>query len=393
MYGLLSCFAAASIAQVAQLSPPESTQPALAASPASPGPTASTQLRDSFYLSHLFGFRFTSPQGYVITPSETQPSQKPTPPLQVLEIWQQADFLNRASLPEAPPIISITVYNNPKRLPLTHWKGELSRQDDRPITVAGRKGITYSSTGLYESDNILIDSPDRRFVFRLAVGYMDSKAAIRKVFQEFVTSFTFDVTPDPKAASKWRINYSRLQNLLAAKNWSGADLETRAILQRLAGPRGDLLFNSKAVLARMPLQDLQTLDNLWSKASNGRFGFTAQQRIWQQATNRGSGAKARVEQFAQVIEWRRTQPSGQPRPDRLGLGKTPWRLDTELNYTTTAPVGHLPWVGISSSRLADMVNEASLGCGSCTVDAMYLAGDRYYDYLPAFFARFKPTTK
>jgi hypothetical protein len=260
------------------------------------------------------------------------------------------------------------------------------------MRVAGQPAIAYTSTGLYEYDNVVVASPDGRYVLRFTAGYMDAKAPIRRVFQELVSSFSFDVIPDPKAASKWRINYSRLQRLLATKNWQAADVETRAILQRLAGSKGDLMFNSKSVLPRIPLQELQTLDNLWSKASGGRFGFTAQQRIWQQVA-RGSGSpKVQAERFAQRVGWRRSQSLPQSNPIGIPLSGTWWRLDSELNYSASAPVGHLPWVGVSSSRLVDLLNESGPGCGSCTIDAVYLANDRYQDYLPALFAKFKTQT-
>jgi hypothetical protein len=343
-------------------------------------------LRDVFYLNDRFGFRIVVPSGYTIEPFGTK-SATPAP-LDVLELWQQADFVNRTSLPETPPIISIAVYDNAKRLPLTQWKGELSRTDDRPVTVAGQAAIAYTSTGLYESDNVLFSSPDGRYVFRLKVGYTDAKAPIRQTFQDVLASFTFDVSPDP-TASKWRINYSRLQRLLAAKDWQAADIETRAILQRLAGPQGDLLYSSKDVLPRLPLADLKTIDTLWSNASGGRFGFSAQQRLWQQVAKGSKNAKVQTERFAQRVGWRRTQPLPQNNPVGMEISGTLWRLDTELNYTTAAPIGHLPWVGVSSHVLTNLLNDRSQGCGSCTIDAMYLSSNRYEAYLPALFARFK----
>ena len=343
-------------------------------------------LRDVFYLSDRFGFRIVVPSGYTIEPFGTK-SATPAP-LDVLELWQKADFVNRTSLPETPPIISIAVYNNAKRLPLTQWKGELSRNDDRSLTVAGQAAIAYTSTGLYESDNVLFSNPDGRYVFRLKVGYTDAKAPIRQAFQDVLASFTFDVSPDP-TASKWRINYSRLQRLLAAKDWQAADIETRAILQRLAGPKGDLLYSSKDVLPRLPLADLKTIDTLWSTASGGRFGFSAQQRLWQQAAKGSKNAKVQTERFAQRVGWRRSQPLPQNNPIGMEISGTLWRLDTELNYTTAAPPGHFPWVGVSSYVLTDLLNDRSQGCGSCTIDAMYLSNNRYEAYLPALFARFK----
>lgn len=339
--------------------------------------------RDVFYLSDRFGFRFVLPKGHTLTPSEQTPSRQPNPPIQVLELWQQGDFLNRTSLPEMPPIIRITVYQNSPQLPLISWKGELSHKDDRTVKVAGQSAIAYTSTGLYESDNLLFRSPDNRYVLRLQGSYLKADDSIRKVFQEVVANFAFDVLTDRNNQKK--INYSRLQSLLTAKNWQGADVETRAILQRLhlmSGATGSLLFDSKSVLKNLPCEDLRTLDNLWTQASQGRFGYRVQQRLWQQTAS-VKNPKARVERFGQLVGWRSPKPLPNDNPIAMELGGIQWRLDPDLNYTSNAPTGQFPWIGLSSSLLVDYLSERSLGCGSCTIDALYLAGDRYYDSIPA----------
>lgn len=342
--------------------------------------------RDVFYLSD-YGFRFVIPRDYTITPTETGQAGQPTP-LSVIELWQEKDFLNRENLPETPPIIRVTVYKNAKQLPLSTWKGELSRNEERSITVAGQKAIAYSATGLYESDNVLFRSPDGRYVFRVQGDYNQQNDAIRKVFQHIVKTFTFDLVASPSAAKKWQINYGPLKSLLAASDWWRADVETRAIFWRLAKLQGrgaDLLYGSKALLAQLPCEDLRTLNTLWSQASRGRFGYTAQQRLWQRTASPAKPAKTRVEQFAQTVGWRRARPLPENSPFGVVLAGTQWRLDWELNPKITAPVGHLPWVGVSSHLLGDILTEP--GCGSCTPDAMYLANERYYDYVPALYSR------
>lgn len=364
------------------------TQPAIPSPIAQTAPVTkpSSPKRDVFYMSDRFGFRFVSPAGYVVVPGTIKPAPTPPVPAQTLEIWKRADYLNRANLPESPPIIRITVYNNSRKLPLKNWKGELSRNDDRVVTVAGQAAIAYTSTGLYESDNVVFASPDGRHVFRLTVGYISANDNIRKTFQEVVSSFTFDLVP-VGSSSKWRLNYDRLKTLLAAKNWQAADSETRAAfqrLQRLTNSNG-YLYETDKLFNRIPCNDLNTIDALWSQASSGRFGYRSQQRIWQQ-TSRLGNSKARVDQFGQLVGWRNTQE--QNNPDK-GVLNTPWRLDYELNYTANAPVGQFPWAGISSHLLQDFLEESSLGCGSCTIDAIYLAGDRYYKYVPALFSRLK----
>jgi len=384
-FGLFTALIAGISAQPAAIPTQAPTPEILAANPEAN--SATLQTSDIFYMSDRFGFRFVIPSGYTID-SGANSSAKPAS-LEVIEIWNQADYLNRDNLPEAPPIISLRIYSNPQKLPLAKWKGELSHNDDRPLTVAGQPALAYSSTGLYESDNVLVSSPDGRQVLRFQAGYQNSRDRIRQVFQEVHQSFSFDVLPRSNSTSQSRINYNRLQSLLAARNWQAADVETRAILQRLAGSKGDLLYSSKSVLSQLPCEDFRTVDNLWSKASAGRFGYKTQQRLWQQASTRTSNSKQRVERFGQAVGWRRTQPLPENNPIGLELSGTQWRLDSGLNYTATAPVGQFPWAGVSSTRLSDLINERSSGCGSCSIDAMNLASDRYYDYVPALFTRLK----
>ena len=114
-----------------------------------------------------------------------------------------------------------------------------------------------------------------------------------------VNSFTFDILNPSQPVSQWRIDYSNLQNFLNQRNWQAADLETRGIMFRLAGTGSDLLFDSKTVLAQLPCDDLRTIDRLWSTASQKRFGYNAQQRIWQQMNPRTNNSKQRVERFGQ----------------------------------------------------------------------------------------------
>ncbi|MEM8809998.1 MAG: hypothetical protein AAGF01_28605, partial [Cyanobacteria bacterium P01_G01_bin.38] len=60
---------------------------------------------------------------------------------------------------------------------------------------------------------------------------------------------------------------------------------------------------------------------------------------------------------------------------------------TEVDYDTSAPVGHLPWPGASSLMMERMLQESGAGCGSCSIDVMYLSSDRFADYLDTFLGR------
>ena len=85
-------------------------------------PAYSSPKRDIFYLSRQFGFRFVQPSGYVTVNATKSLSPKSNATVQVLEIWRQEDYANRIYLTESPAMLSITIYNNSRHLPLENWK-------------------------------------------------------------------------------------------------------------------------------------------------------------------------------------------------------------------------------------------------------------------------------
>ncbi|MCT7982813.1 serine/threonine-protein kinase [Laspinema sp. A4] len=115
------------------------------------------------------------------------------------------------------------------------------------------------------------------------------------------------------------INYSRLRDLLADQKWKQADEETRTLLCQAAGkyPRGYLFEDD---IAKMPCEDLQTIDRLWVNYSDSRFGFSIQSRIYE-GVGKDYGA------FCDRIGWKTYNPS----------------LPYEgIQFNLKAPIGHLP---------------------------------------------------
>lgn len=156
-----------------------------------PAPSLAASTLQNLYQSDRFGFRFSVPQDFILVPVTPNADSEILKPIQILELWQKADHLNRQVLPESPPLISLYIYKNPQRLSLKHWKEELSQGEDKAVKVAGQEAIAYTATGLYEFDHILVSSPDQRFVYRFQVGYIDAEAPIRQTFQQVITSFQF----------------------------------------------------------------------------------------------------------------------------------------------------------------------------------------------------------
>jgi len=127
--------------------------------------------------------------------------------------------------------------------------------------------------------------------------------------------------------------YQTLEALLKAGEWKQADQETYRLMITTVGKEAGQWFN-RADLENFPCEDLKTLDQLWVKYSNGKWGFSVQKKIWQEC---GSP-------MTYNDEWEKFG-------DRVG-----WRKDgnwIELNHFTfdlqLSPPGEFP-VGIVGKR-------------------------------------------
>jgi eukaryotic-like serine/threonine-protein kinase len=76
------------------------------------------------------------------------------------------------------------------------------------------------------------------------------------------------------------VDYTHLRNLLAAGKWKKADEETTRVMLKV-GDREEEGYLGKDDIEDFYCKDLRTIDQLWVKYSNGRFGFSVQKRIYQ----------------------------------------------------------------------------------------------------------------
>jgi hypothetical protein len=82
-------------------------------------------------------------------------------------------------------------------------------------------------------------------------------------------------------ASEKGIDYAKLRDLLQASKWREADRETYLRMLEAVGSKDGDWFRAEELQA-FPCADLQTIDRLWVKYSNGHFGFSVQRKIWQE---------------------------------------------------------------------------------------------------------------
>ncbi len=141
---------------------------------------------------------------------------------------------------------------------------------------------------------------------------------------------TANVTVD-ELASKKGVDYTRLRNLLKDGKWKEADQETAdrmcEVMRRKLEP--GLRIED---IQNFPCIDLRTIDQLWVRHSNGKFGFSVQKEIWQEC---GSpiADNANWEEFGEIVGWKKK--------GILGIQKD-WKYHKELTFDISAPRGHLP---------------------------------------------------
>ena len=123
------------------------------------------------------------------------------------------------------------------------------------------------------------------------------------------------------------INYTELDNLLKNQQWHQANQETaRLLLQAAHKKRKNWL--EKDDIDLIACEDLQIIDRLWCQYSQDNFGFSIQAHIWQNMEQQN------YQSFGNQVGWRVSQR---------------WILMKELNFSISAPRGHLPamswWYG------------------------------------------------
>ena len=126
------------------------------------------------------------------------------------------------------------------------------------------------------------------------------------------------------------VDYNRLRELLHQQAWPAADLETEVVM--LKALNHDMQPVTAATVQRLSPVDLATIDALWSRYSNGRFGFKAQQQVYRSQQPLQSDDHQRWAVFEETLGWR--EPSSW-----LYQGFKPYY---NLTFSLEAPPGHLP---------------------------------------------------
>jgi flagellar biosynthesis chaperone FliJ len=146
--------------------------------------------------------------------------------------------------------------------------------------------------------------------------------------------------------------YGKLQEYLASRNWFEADKETINVILNVAGkPIEDLTPED---IRNFPCNAIATIDELWLRYSQKRFGFSVQLDLYQKL---GGTLDSTLEQDRKLIEklgeqvgWRENQQ---------------WRKCDELDYSLNAPLGCHPsrwWNSPYGSKMTNYFLARLMGC-------------------------------
>lgn len=120
------------------------------------------------------------------------------------------------------------------------------------------------------------------------------------------------------------VDYSTLQEFLRQGEWEKADFETRNVMLKVIG-RVDYLPLS--YIDEFSCEDLQIINQLWLHYSQGRFGFSVQNRILKDV-------EYDWDKFGERIGWK--------------VGEN-WRSKNDRIFSLQAPEGHLPSAAIRAA--------------------------------------------
>jgi eukaryotic-like serine/threonine-protein kinase len=113
----------------------------------------------------------------------------------------------------------------------------------------------------------------------------------------------------------------------AAGKWKEADEETARVMLAIAGREKERWLDVEHI-DNFPCLDLRTIDQLWIKYSDGRFGFFVQKRIYRSLGGTRKYDEKIWKAFGDAVGWRK---GGE------------WLYYNNITFDPSAPQGHLPW--------------------------------------------------
>lgn len=200
------------------------------------------------------------------------------------------------------------------------------------VTVASPR--SSRSTQMRRSHQVIVN-PVRAEQMEKATKYQNTGRSNPNI--STITASSLDMTiqttneDDLQFISAVGVDYRSLAQLLTEGKWQEADQQTgKLMLQAVQREASGWL--DEVHIETFPCEDFRTLDQLWIKYSSGRFGFSVQKQIYRSLGGSNHYDAEIWRSFAEKVGWR--TPSG-------------WQSYKKLDFSLTAPEGHLPMLGMS----------------------------------------------
>jgi len=137
---------------------------------------------------------------------------------------------------------------------------------------------------------------------------------------------TIPTEADVPLKSDRGVDYTNLRDLLASGKWKEADEETTKKMLEVANSTS-LRYLMNYDINSFPVEDLGTIDLLWVKYSNGRFGFSVQKNIYESLGGTRKSDQKIWEEFGDRVGWR---VNGR------------WLSASQLKLASNTQIGNLP---------------------------------------------------
>jgi len=207
-----------------------------------------------------------------------------------------------------------------QNIPLTPPKQFNSEISDR-VNAAIMKGMELEPQNRPQSVQEWLD-----LLIPKPVVFPSPKASPQPAQKSFETppkQVAADTTPLVSAVG---MDYINLRDLLAAKKWQEADEETARVMLKVGGREQEGWLEPESI-EKFPCEDLRTIDQLWLKYSDGRFGFSVQKRIYSSLGGTRKYHEKAWENFCERVGW---------------IKNNQCLYYTDLTFSEKAPEAHLP---------------------------------------------------
>ena len=183
-------------------------------------------------------------------------------------------------------------------------------------------------------DDVLRYSPT--LADRLAVAYntQGMDIIVREIDKVLTASSN---APIVDLSSDRNVDYTKLCDLLKARQWEDADNETYSAMLKVVGrEKGDWIRHIE--ISNFPCTDLRTIDSLWVHYSSGHFGFSVQKRIYLDVGRLNTFDERTWREFCVQVKW--------VVDDMLENRRGVWIKRSQVTFNQSAPQGHLPRVSL-----------------------------------------------